>query len=82
MQNVSTWIVESNTIPVLIYQYGSKIVSITMSCSSNNQDEFEVLGNNDTNHFSMRLRSHCACWNGCGTPKSSTTPPSMFFQYK
>jgi hypothetical protein len=81
IQNASTWMIDPSSGPVLTYRYGTKTVSITMSCSNNVVDALDVVGETTLNHFTMRLRSHCACWNGCATPKLSTTTPSMFFDY-
>ncbi len=49
-----------------------------MICTPNLQDEFEVLGENPVNYYSMRLRSRCACWNECKTPVTSTTSARTF----
>ncbi|CAF2829352.1 unnamed protein product [Rotaria sp. Silwood2] len=72
-QDVSTWTMDSSMTPILTYTYGEKTVSITMICSVVAQDEFEILGEYTVNHYFMRLRSRCACWNGCTTPHPSTT---------
>ncbi|CAF3196131.1 unnamed protein product [Rotaria socialis] len=72
-QNISTWSLDANMAPVLTYTYGSKTVSITMICSAIDQDEFEISGEYAVDQYSMRLRSRCACWNGCISPQPSTT---------
>lgn len=76
-QSSSTWSLDSNN-AVLTYTDGVKTVSITMICSSADQDEFEVLGEDFVNHYSMRLRSRCACWGGCVGPRPATTTSSTF----
>jgi hypothetical protein len=53
-----------------------------MVCSSDGQDDFEVLDENPTNYYLMRLRSPCACWNGCKTPEPTTAGTVFFFLYK
>ncbi|CAF4522053.1 unnamed protein product [Rotaria sp. Silwood1] len=86
-QDVSTWTMDSSMAPVLTYTYGEKTVSITMICSAVVEDEFEILGEYSVNHYFMRLRSRCACWNGCSSPQPSTTTsrtssvttPSIYF---
>lgn len=79
IQNSSSWTIDSSNTPVLNYNYGVKTVSIAMICWSLDQHFVEVRQENPANHYSMRLFSHCACWNGCQTPSSTTrTTPSMF----
>ncbi|CAF4066150.1 unnamed protein product [Adineta steineri] len=72
-QNSAKWTVDSNMKPTLTYTYGSKTVSISMICSDNVIDAFEALGEDYVNHYSMRLWSRCACWNGCSNSTPSTT---------
>ncbi|CAF1211276.1 unnamed protein product [Rotaria sordida] len=72
-QGVSTWTLDSDVTPVLTYTYGENTVSITMICSTVVEDEFEILGEYTVNHYSMHLRSRCACWNGCTSPQTSTS---------
>ncbi len=81
IQNLSKWSLDSNSTAVLTYTFGLKTVSVSMVCSRAVQDEFEILGENPANHYSMRLRSRCACWNGCKTPTPSTTPSRKFFSF-
>ena len=64
-QNSSRWTIDSSNTPVLTYNYGLKTASIAMICWSLDQHLVEVLQENLANHYSMRLFSHCACWNGC-----------------
>jgi len=82
-QNSSKWTIDSNTKPVLTYTYGSKMVFITMICSDIVQDVLDVLGEDyENNHYSMHLRSRCACWGGCVSPRPDTTTSSMLFFIK
>lgn len=79
IQNQSRWTIDSNNIPVLTYTYNRQTVAISMICTYNSINQFEVLGENPLNYYSMRLRSRCACWNGCRTPEPPTTtaqPPA------
>jgi hypothetical protein len=78
-QNQSRWTVDSNNRPILTYTYGPKSVSISMICSTTGQDEFEAIGEDIANHYSMRLRSRCACWNGCGSFTPTTTTRMFFY---
>ena len=51
-----------------------------MICSSTVEDRLEIIGENPSNHYSMRLHSHCACWNGCIRPAPiSTTTTRTYF---
>lgn len=75
-QNVATWSLNSNIEPVLTYTYGSKKASITLICSADAEDQLEILGEYAVNQYAMRLRSRCACWDGCKNPQSSTTTAS------
>jgi len=77
-QSLAKWTLESDSTPVLTYTFGSTTVAISMICSLNLQDEFEVLGEYPLNYYSMRLRSRCACWNECKIPITSTTTARTF----
>jgi hypothetical protein len=73
-QNSSKWTIDSSDTPILTYTNGPSTVSISMICSAANQDLLEVSGEISLQHYAMRLYSHCACWNGCNQPKSTTFP--------
>lgn len=77
-QNASKWTIDSNARPVLTYTYGAKTASITMVCSDTDTDQFEIVNEDFGNHYSMLLRSRCACWNRCGLPKPTITTSGTF----
>ncbi|UJR21026.1 hypothetical protein I4U23_024126 [Adineta vaga] len=70
--NSSFWTLDGSMTPTLTYNSQSKTVTIRMVCSNTNEDTLEILGEQTVNHYSMLLRSRCACWNGCRDP----LPPS------
>lgn len=83
LQNSSQWTIDSSNTPILTYNYGIKTVSISMMCWSLEQHLVEILEENPANHYSMRLFSHCACWNGCKTsPSTTSTTTRMSFLHR
>ena len=86
-QSSSSWSVTSLDTPVLTYSFRQSTVSILMMCSTSDEDSLEVSGEISLQHYEMRLYSRCACWNQCGTPRSSvyptiTTTTSAYFLLK
>ena len=60
----------------LTYTLQAKTVDIQMFCSEGRSHQLEVVGEVALNYYVMRLRSPCACWNGCDAPVTSSTTSS------
>ncbi|CAF1659150.1 unnamed protein product, partial [Didymodactylos carnosus] len=65
------------TNPTIIYHTANRqrSLSVELICNDNKDasNDLEVIGEISGNEFYMKLRSKCACWNGCPSNKPSSS---------